>query len=55
MSLAGFGPEMHVQDSDCTIDPAIDTCSVCGVDHSGECARCHGRGYHTGECPRRED
>ena len=41
----------HATDTDCTIDPATDCCTICGVDHSGECPDCHGRGFHRPGCP----
>ena len=41
----------HDQDADCTVDPSTLTCTTCGVDHSGECDRCHGRGFHKVGCP----
>jgi len=41
----------HLQDSDCTVDPETLLCSVCGVDHGGECIDCGGRGFHKPNCP----
>lgn len=42
----------HHSDADCAgcVDPETDTCSVCGVDHGGQCDLCGGRGYHADDC-----
>jgi hypothetical protein len=42
--------QAHQKDSDCTVDPATNSCSVCNVDHSGLCYECGGRGYHGVGC-----
>lgn len=41
----------HTEDSDCDVDPETWTCRICGVDHSGQCLRCLGHGFHTAVCP----
>ena len=41
----------HTQDADCTIDPDTDSCEHCGVDHSGDCPDCQGKGFHADSCP----
>src|SRR4051794_265585 len=41
----------HVKDSDCTVDPETGLCVGCGVDHSGQCEKCSGKGYHFEGCP----
>ena len=41
----------HVKDSDCTVDHSTMLCKDCGVDHSGECIECSGRGFHKPNCP----
>lgn len=41
----------HTKDSDCTIEPETRLCKICGVDHSGQCDVCGGRGFHTETCP----
>lgn len=38
----------HERDEDCTVVDG--ECVVCHVDHSGECASCHGHGYHYPDC-----
>ena len=45
----------HTRDTDCDVDPATDSCRTCSVDHSGECGRCKGRGYHVTGCPEIDD
>lgn len=40
----------HTQDSDCSVDPETLSCALCGVDHSGECLDCGGRGFHKPTC-----
>lgn len=42
----------HEKDEDCAafIDPGTDSCRLCGVDHSGECFFCKGRGFHRDGC-----
>lgn len=42
---------IHTKDSDCTVDPATLCCTTCGVDHSGQCSQCGGKGYHKETCP----
>lgn len=43
---------LHLRDADCaaTIDPATDACTLCGVDHGGECSWCSGHGFHEPAC-----
>lgn len=41
----------HHQDTDCFVNPDTNLCYGCGVDHSGECVECGGRGFHKNECP----
>jgi hypothetical protein len=41
---------MHLRDEDCAVDPETDCCSICGVDHSGQCPICGGRGFHRFGC-----
>lgn len=41
---------LHERDEECTIDPETEMCRVCGVDHSGQCPACLGRGFHTSNC-----
>ena len=36
----------HTQDSDCSVDPVTDLCTVCGVHHGEPCEHCGGRGFH---------
>lgn len=38
------------KDSDCTVDPESGLCVECGVDHSGGCFECGGRGFHKSGC-----
>ena len=45
---------LHEKDSDCTVGED-GQCSVCGVTHTNECPECHGRGFHTTECPDNEN
>ena len=40
----------HEKDSDCDVDPQTNCCRVCGVDHSGQCPVCGGRGFHKEGC-----
>jgi len=40
----------HRRDEDCTIDPATDTCSVCGVGHGEPCPDCGARAFHRRGC-----
>jgi hypothetical protein len=44
------GSAAHVKDSDCTVDPGNDYCSVCGVLHGEPCSDCGGKGFHQYEC-----
>lgn len=46
-----LAPLTHHTDADCTLDPADDTCRICGVWHGDPCPECDGRGYHSEECP----
>lgn len=41
----------HQKDSDCTVDPETNLCTICGVDHSEPCPDCNGRGFHALTCP----
>ena len=41
---------MHIQDDECTVDPATDLCVYCGVMHGEPCAFCGGRGFHRDDC-----
>lgn len=43
----------HNRDEDCEghINAWTLQCDVCGVDHSGECLVCGGRGFHKDGCP----
>jgi len=45
----------HTQDSDCSVDPATDSCRGCGVDHSAKCYLCAGRGFHKPGCPESDE
>jgi hypothetical protein len=40
----------HSQDSDCNVDPDIDTCRECGVLHGTPCDECGGRAFHRPGC-----
>ena len=40
----------HTKDSDCTVDPATNLCTGCGVEHGEPCFQCGGRGFHTNDC-----
>lgn len=43
---------VHAKDSDCRVDPDLNSCQVCGVDHSGpRCGKCGGRAFHALACP----
>lgn len=42
---------MHTLDSQCRVNPETMLCDECGVDHSGDCAECSGRGFHQDGCP----
>lgn len=48
----GKGDRMndHRRDEDCTVDPATDTCSVCGVGHGDPCPDCGARAFHRRGC-----
>lgn len=48
--IAKQPPVIHEKDSDCTVNPDTQTCSVCFVDHSRECPDCHQRGFHLSAC-----
>jgi hypothetical protein len=41
----------HSKDEDCDVDIDTGLCRSCGVDHSGACASCDGRGFHRAGCP----
>ena len=42
----------HYLDSDCTVDPQTDLCTVCGAGHCGPpCDHCGGVAFHTPACP----
>jgi hypothetical protein len=43
-------PLPHTKDSDCVVDRRTECCRVCGVDHSGKCSECSGRGFHLSNC-----
>lgn len=56
VNAAGKAPRaQHTKDSDCTVDLETLCCTICGVDHSGECLDCGGRGFHKPECPWMQD
>ena len=40
----------HGTDADCTLDPATDCCTECGVYHADPCDECGGRGFHACPC-----
>jgi hypothetical protein len=40
----------HNKDADCSVDPATDMCTVCGVYHGEACDECGGRGFHGDAC-----
>lgn len=40
----------HTADSHCTVDPASDCCTGCGVYHGDPCPSCEGRGFHREGC-----
>ena len=42
---------MHIDDSECTVDPDTLLCMYCGVDHSEQCIDCGRRGFHSDTCP----
>jgi hypothetical protein len=41
---------MHVDDSECTVDPDTLLCVHCGVEHGEPCSFCGGRGFHRDHC-----
>jgi hypothetical protein len=45
----------HKQDTDCTLSPQTDCCTVCGVLHGDPCPECKGRGYHNTGCSEYEE
>lgn len=47
--------EMHERDEQCDVDPADDTCRVCGVLHGDPCPTCGGRGFHRAQCPESDE
>lgn len=49
-SDAWHAAQEHTADEDCTVGPE-GFCIGCGVDHSGTCVACGGRGYHRAFCP----
>ena len=51
MTAPAFASVAHTRDADCTVDPGALCCTVCGVDHSAQCGRCGGRGFHADDCP----
>ncbi len=54
--ISGHGPH-HTRDSHCAqfINPATDTCGLCGAVHGDPCPRCGGRAYHERSCCKRSD
>ena len=42
----------HERDNDCVVDEQTGCCVDCGVDHSGRCVICDGRGFHRNDCPK---
>lgn len=47
--VPSFCKKPHETDSDCTVGPD-GLCVECGVDHTGECPECCGRGFHKDGC-----
>lgn len=42
--------ERHTRDSDCTVDPDTNACTVCWVEHGPECPDCGRAAYHERGC-----
>ena len=40
----------HTRDSDCTVDPETNLCSICGVEYSEPCIECGGHAFHLEGC-----
>lgn len=47
---ANGNQQIHTKDADCDVDQKTLCCKVCGVDHSGKCEHCGGRGFHKLDC-----
>jgi len=41
----------HTKDSDCTVDPTTNLCTICQVEHLDPCLDCGQRAYHKSDCP----
>lgn len=48
-------PLPHVVNSDCDVDPASNSCRLCGVDHGGDCRYCGPGGFHAFGCADSDD
>lgn len=40
----------HTTDADCSVDPATDVCTECGVHHGEPCRECGSAAFHEPDC-----